>query len=1013
MKQQNSIKKRLFSYVLAMLMIVSAIPVIAAAKDYDDLDWAKSTIESFIQRKIITPDADGNINPNKLLTRAEMAAVINRTLGFTKTAAVNYSDVQSTDAYYKDIQIAKGTGYMQGDAEGTFRPNEPIARQEMSIIVSRILELAPDMAAAKRYADYDAMPTDEAKGAIGAMSAVQVLQGVGGNRFDPVSSITRAQAYVMVERAEKVYKELQSGAKKYSSVSTAKSLGGEIAKNYHNLTVTAKDVTLTNLIVHGNLTISASVGDGDVILDNVTVEGTMFVYGGGSNSIKVKDSTLNKITVNKENNAVRIELTGKSAANEVNFKSGATIQAAGVTIPSVTISRDVGKGNPVSLAVGTIKELIIQGTDTTTNVTSGKVDSVVIESTAKNSVVDIARGATVGEAIVNAVANITGQGTLTNAEINVRGDISGMISTPNTSVTNVNGDTVKNDASGNTPSSAPSDTGSGSTSGSSSGGGGTTAIPPVVGGGTTGQTTKSVTTESELKAAIVSGYNVINVTDDIELTADLSIGTAQNVVIETGATLNAATGSKVITVGGSLTVKGTLTLATAGALPTTGNGYVDVVGAAAVITVGNLGSPTNFIGATNSILSLGAGAVLRMSTQANGWGAFELRSGTATVKATYSIAADEIFTINSGATLVIEDSVTVTNAGTIVVNGTLTKNSSGAVSGGTVTGTDFNGDASKFFAARYTLTGGANAYTYDTLSNALTAVKNESTNNALELLQVLDSTLTIDGSGTGTLIVKDGKATAPLVHTAGIYINRSKVVVDGLKFSSGSDNLPTTGHYSAISVSYVGGGEPVSDVTIQNCIIDFSTVNTSSALIGIYYDGDKTSNTHTIGCTITVKNQGSGGSYGIYGRTNTLKNNIITSSHVVLLFEWAGEFAKTVTLGTGSEANTLVSERTYNAATRAVAAVQLSQRIVSGINLPSTSFGAAGSTGLTGLTNADLKALINTLLAQLSTSTSKYVTVCDYATTAGNTATHKYETYTTDSSAYWNGSNAWVAITNP
>lgn len=477
----HSMRKKLISLIVVTFMMMAImVPLQVSASDYSNLDWAKSTIDSFINRKIITADENGNIDPNKLLTRAEMATLINKAFGFTKTAEINYSDVQKADSYYRDLQIAKGVGYMKGDTTGTFRPNAPISRQEMAIIVSRILELTPNMTSATSYKDYNKMSSDEAKGAIGAMSAVDVLQGVSSTEkiFDPLANITKAQACVMVARAEKVYLELKDGARKYANanVTGSNTLGDDATvKNYNNVYVSGQDTTLKNIVIHGDLTIMASVGDGDVTLQNVTVKGHTYIYGGGKNSIKADNSKFATITIDKKiaGDTARLVLSGNSAVDNVVAKSGVNLEAdAKIKVPNVTIPKDAAKNSVVTISA-TIGELTVQATVKVTLSGNAQIEVLTLTATAGGTSVAIDAGSVIGQALLNAAVAVTGKGEIEVAVVTADGvELGSIAATAVDSAGNPIGE-----GSSSSGSSSSSSSSSGGDSGSSGGGNSSAYIP--------------------------------------------------------------------------------------------------------------------------------------------------------------------------------------------------------------------------------------------------------------------------------------------------------------------------------------------------------------------------------------------------------------------------------------------------------------------------------------------------------------------------------------------------------
>lgn len=146
------------------------------------------------------------------ITRAEMTKLINRTFGFATAAVFNYSDVDETHPLYRDISIANGTGYMIGGGK-LFRPDAPVSRCETAIILWRILGLDADIKAAYIYEDAEQIPTDEAKGAVGAMVnlSMELMSIMAGSespkRFSPNARVEISRAESIVKKAAEIYRE--------------------------------------------------------------------------------------------------------------------------------------------------------------------------------------------------------------------------------------------------------------------------------------------------------------------------------------------------------------------------------------------------------------------------------------------------------------------------------------------------------------------------------------------------------------------------------------------------------------------------------------------------------------------------------------------------------------------------------------------------------------------------------------------------------------------------------------
>ena len=451
--------KRITPLIIAVILVFVYLPTytlaVSPVLDYEE-SWAKDVISHYIKRGVVFPDENGNIEPRKAMTRAEVAMLINNALSFTKTAEINYTDVTPQDSFYKDLQIAKGMGYMIGGGERQpFRPYDPITRQEMSILVARVLELQHNINSAKIFVDFDEIPTDEAKGAIGSMadSKVKVLEGIGDGLFAPNADITRDQAYTMIYRAEKIYLELQRGEREYSSVNIfqRETFGAPtVTKNYHNISIYSQEATLENIVIWGDLTIHGSVLNGSVSLDDITVKGNTYIYGG--ESIKISNSELNTVVINKESDSVNFNLSGASEVAKITASSNASINAPAMKIPEIVIVSQAEKNPNVSLDAMLIENIDINSRSVV-NITNGIVQSLLIDYGAFDAVVEVEESASIISATVNDVAAIYGEGMVASVRANTLGAI---ILTENTNVTDISGNTVTTNTSNNSNNSTSS-----------------------------------------------------------------------------------------------------------------------------------------------------------------------------------------------------------------------------------------------------------------------------------------------------------------------------------------------------------------------------------------------------------------------------------------------------------------------------------------------------------------------------------------------------------------------------
>lgn len=114
--------------------------------------WCNRAIATLTNMGIIKGYTDGSFQPNKSITRAELATIIARFAKLdvnTKT----FSDINGHWAQ-KNIELAAGNGWINGYEDGTFRPNKSIIRAETFAMINRVLDRQTESVS-------DLLPTSE------------------------------------------------------------------------------------------------------------------------------------------------------------------------------------------------------------------------------------------------------------------------------------------------------------------------------------------------------------------------------------------------------------------------------------------------------------------------------------------------------------------------------------------------------------------------------------------------------------------------------------------------------------------------------------------------------------------------------------------------------------------------------------------------------------------------------------------------------------------------------------
>ncbi len=104
--------------------------------------WAQNQIELMASKGIIDDVPGANFNPGKNITRGMLVDYIIKALNLTASIDTNFSDVNVNDSYYESIAIAKKLGIILGVGENKFNPDTEITRQEMMTILNKALIIA-------------------------------------------------------------------------------------------------------------------------------------------------------------------------------------------------------------------------------------------------------------------------------------------------------------------------------------------------------------------------------------------------------------------------------------------------------------------------------------------------------------------------------------------------------------------------------------------------------------------------------------------------------------------------------------------------------------------------------------------------------------------------------------------------------------------------------------------------------------------------------------------------------
>jgi Beta-propeller domains of methanol dehydrogenase type len=411
--------KRLTCFVLALLI---ALPLslsgsaFAAATNDSSNHWAMSTLQKWKDQGLLQGYGNGQVRPDAPVTRAEFAAFLNRAFGLKEQAAsLSFVDLASNHWGYRDISIAYQAGYIKGDSSQKVNPNGMTTRQEAAVMLAGALQLnGPANADLSVFKDANLIAGWASK-QVAALVEQSVMQGDKAGNFRPLSPITRAEAIVAIDNAlTRVKGETTVISKpgEYGSAAKKTVVNGDV-------TVAAAGVTLINYEIKGNLLLGKEIGEGDVYLKQVKVDGKTTVAGGGQNSIHLEDSVLVQVVVNKATGAVRIVVSGSTTVQKVTVQSPVKLEESTVTdsgVKDVELSPALPEGSKVELA-GQFESVSVLASRIVVSIPSGSVQNMEVGSGATGAEINLSKEAQIIQLVLEAVTKMIGEGKVVNATV--------------------------------------------------------------------------------------------------------------------------------------------------------------------------------------------------------------------------------------------------------------------------------------------------------------------------------------------------------------------------------------------------------------------------------------------------------------------------------------------------------------------------------------------------------------------------------------------------------------------
>jgi len=207
--QPKSYRKFLATSVATAIVATAvAAPVGAAGSQFNDIEdveyWAGDAINYLSEKGAIEGMRENEFQPHGLLTRAQAATMLARTLDLDidEDAQTSFDDAKThwASKYIAALQEQK-PGVIDGRTDGSFDPETAVSRQELAKMVVKAYDLQQDKRAIINFTDTDSSDV-WGKEDIEVLASLGIVEGYSDKTFKPKATVTRAESTVFVHRTE-------------------------------------------------------------------------------------------------------------------------------------------------------------------------------------------------------------------------------------------------------------------------------------------------------------------------------------------------------------------------------------------------------------------------------------------------------------------------------------------------------------------------------------------------------------------------------------------------------------------------------------------------------------------------------------------------------------------------------------------------------------------------------------------------------------------------------------------
>ena len=170
--------------------------------DIDTVPWAVMAINALAGNGIVNGTSDTTFEPLAPVTRAQFTKMVCAAFSVAPIdpATARFTDVSQADWFYGYVEAAAAAGVVNGVSDTEFDPNALITREQMAAMMYRAMiatNASVQSGAAQAFTDAASI-SGYAVEAVNALSASGVINGMDDGSFAPKEIASRAQAACII-----------------------------------------------------------------------------------------------------------------------------------------------------------------------------------------------------------------------------------------------------------------------------------------------------------------------------------------------------------------------------------------------------------------------------------------------------------------------------------------------------------------------------------------------------------------------------------------------------------------------------------------------------------------------------------------------------------------------------------------------------------------------------------------------------------------------------------------------